>query len=240
MRTKITCLTRTFQRSQDDEFARSIRVRDAARRAFITVDTDQRLRKAAVSSYRPDRLTFEPRDMCYFWRDGVGWSPGMATVVSQVGQGHYFVDYGGRTFKQSAEQLSQVTERERLAQKDVRESQDHGRTVHHGSDEPELPQQPSQTSDKKQCCTCVTAGCLDAIKQRVSRNETRFQWVEGATMPADVLTKGKERRHVELLRMLLQTARYRIRVTFEMLEERRRARERKLLRHQERREASVE
>ena len=126
--------------SQDDEFARSIRVRDAARRAFITVDTDQRLRKAAVSASRPDRLTFEPGDMCYFWRDGVGWSPGMATVVSQVGQDHYYVDYGGRNFKQSAE---------RLAQEAVRESQDPGRSVDHVSDEPELPQQPSRTSGQE-------------------------------------------------------------------------------------------
>ena len=39
--------------SQDDEFARSVR-------AFISVDTDQRLRRAAVSASRPDRLTFEP------------------------------------------------------------------------------------------------------------------------------------------------------------------------------------
>ena len=39
---------------------------------------------------------------------------------------------------------------------------------------------------------------LSMIKQRLSSNETRFQWVEGATMPADVLTKGKEREHVEL------------------------------------------
>ena len=103
--------------SQDDEFARSVRVRDAA------VDTDQRLRRAAVSASRPDRLTFEPGDMCYFWRAGVGWGPGMATVVSQVGQGHCYVDYGG-IFKQSAEQLSHGTERERLAREAVRESQD--------------------------------------------------------------------------------------------------------------------
>ena len=73
----------------------------------------------------------------------------MATVVSQVGQGHYDVDYGGRIFKQSAEQLSHVTERERLAQDAVRESQDPGRNVDHVSDEPELPQQPFQASGQE-------------------------------------------------------------------------------------------
>ena len=51
----------------------------------------------------------------------------MATVVSQVGQGHYFFDYGGRIFKHSAEQLSDVTERKRLAREAVHESQDRGR-----------------------------------------------------------------------------------------------------------------
>ena len=76
---------------------------------------------------------------------------------------------------------------------------------------------------------------LSMIKQRLSRNETRFQWVEGASMPADVLTKGKERGNVELLRKLLRTARYQIRATSEMLEERHQARERKLLQHQEHR-----
>ena len=81
---------------------------------------------------------------------------------------------------------------------------------------------------------------LSMIKQRLFRNETRFQWVEGAKRHADVLTKGKERGHVELLRKLLHTARYQIRATSEMLEKRRQARERKLLRHQERREAGVE
>ena len=30
------------------------------------------------------------------------------------------------------------------------------------------------------------------IKQRPSRNETRFQWVEGATMPADVRQASEE------------------------------------------------
>ena len=134
---------------QDDEFARSVRVRDAARRAFIAVDTDQRLRRAAISASRPDRLTFESGDLCYFWRNGLGWSPGMATVVSQVGQGHYYVDYGGRIFKQAAEQLSHVTERERLAQEAVRESRDSDRDMDHVSDEPELPSQPSQFPEQR-------------------------------------------------------------------------------------------
>ena len=50
---------------------------------------------------------------------------------------------------------------------------------------------------------------LSMTKQRLSRNETRFQWVEGATMPADIFAKGKERGHVELLWKLLHTAQYR-------------------------------
>ena len=58
-------------------------------------------------------------------------------------------------------------------------------------------------------------------------------------MPADVHTKGKERGHVELMKKLLHTGRHQNRATSEMLEDRRQARERKLLRHQERREAGV-
>ena len=139
-----------------------IRVRGETRRAFITVDTDQRLRRAAVSASRPDRVTYETVHMCHFWRDGVGWSPGLATVVSRVGQGHYYVDYGGRIFKQSAEQLSHVTQRERLTHEAVRESLDPGRNVEHVSDETELPSTTiPNVRTRKQCCTCVTARCLD-------------------------------------------------------------------------------
>ena len=54
-------------------------------------------------------------------------------------------NYGGRIFKQSAEQLSHVTERERLEA--VRESQDPGRDMDRVFGEPELPQQSSQTSE---------------------------------------------------------------------------------------------
>ena len=71
----------------------------------------------------------------------------MATVVSQIGQSHYYVDFGGRNFKQSAKQVSHVTERERLPREAVRESQNPSQNVDHVNDEEtELPQQPSQTS----------------------------------------------------------------------------------------------
>ena len=50
----------------------------------------------------------------------------MATVVSQVGLGHYYIDYGGRVFKQSAEQLRHISERERMALEAVREAEPGG------------------------------------------------------------------------------------------------------------------
>ena len=71
----------------------------------------------------------------------MGWSPGMATVVSQVGQAHYDTDHRERIFKQSAEQLSQVTERDRLAQEAVQESQHPGQDTDPVIGEPELPLQ---------------------------------------------------------------------------------------------------
>ena len=46
----------------------------------------------------------------------------MVTVRSQVGHGHYYIDYGGRVFKLSAEQLRHISERERLALEAVREA----------------------------------------------------------------------------------------------------------------------
>ena len=63
------------------------------------------------------------------------------------------------------------------------------------------------------------------IMQRLAQRETRLQRVEGSMMPADVLTKGKARGHVDLFRQFTRTCRYRIKPTSEVLEERRSARE---------------
>ena len=65
----------------------------------------------------------------------------MTTVVSQVGQSHYYVDLEGRISKQSADHLSHVTERERLAQEAVRESQGSSQDT-----DPVTSEQPSQST----------------------------------------------------------------------------------------------
>ncbi len=105
---------RIVPESVEDEFVKTVRVRVAARRAFMEVDTDARLRVALRRRLRPGRLTFKPGDLFYFNREqGIGGrSPGMATVASHVGLGHYHIDYGARVFKQSADQLRHVSERE--------------------------------------------------------------------------------------------------------------------------------
>ena len=59
---------RDIPESADDEFARTVRLRDFARRAFIEVDTDARIRVALNRRHRPGRMTFRPGDLCYFYR----------------------------------------------------------------------------------------------------------------------------------------------------------------------------
>ena len=90
------------QRSHDDEFARSVRVRDAARRAFIAVDTDQRLCRAAVSASRTDQLIFEPGDLRFLLErcNGLESWHGCRRVSSRSRP--YALDSGGRIFKQQA------------------------------------------------------------------------------------------------------------------------------------------
>ena len=68
---------------------------------------------------------------------------------------------------------------------------------------------------------------MTMIKQRLLRHETLFQWVEGELMPADVLTKGRERGNIELLQKLLATSRFQMKPTEEMLERRKAKRDAK-------------
>ena len=57
------------------------------------------------------------------------------------------------------------------------------------------------------------------ITQRLSRNETRFQWVEGATMPKDVLFSPRAENEVtsSFCGSCCTLARYQIRATSEIL-----------------------
>ena len=76
---------------------------------------------------------------------------------------------------------------------------------------------------------------LSMIKQRLSRNETRFQWVEGVTMHQGKGTRTRRASEEAAAHCSVSDPR-----NLRDVEERRQARERKLLRHHERREAGVE
>ena len=68
--------------SQDEAFARFLsETQPAVLSSLQTPITDF----AGPQPLPPDRLTFEPGDLCCFWRGATGWSFGMATVVSHVG-----------------------------------------------------------------------------------------------------------------------------------------------------------
>ena len=109
--------------------------------AFIVVDTNHKLRRTLVFVFHP------PGDLCYLWRDQVGWTLGMATVKSHVGPVNYDSDHGGRIFKQSTEQLSYVIERERLTQDAARESRIPDQNVDHATVLSEQPQSSSQPTE---------------------------------------------------------------------------------------------
>ena len=56
------------------------------------------------------------------------------------------------------------------------------------------------------------------IKQRLQRRERRFQWIDGAIMIADLLTKGLARGNLTLLLHLLGKGVYRVLGPEELLE----------------------
>ena len=130
-------LRRDILESQDDEVAWSVRVRGVARCAFINVEVDQRRRTSCSN-----RFSSQPS---HSGRQGQGWSPGMASVVSQVGQGQHTND-GGRVLKQSAEQLSPVTQRERLAPEAAHEAQ--GSRSEEQHEQEDAPMEPPPQNEK--------------------------------------------------------------------------------------------
>ena len=73
----------------------------------------------------------------------------MTTVKSHVGPINYDSDHEGRIFKQSTEQLSHVTERERLKQDAARESRMPDQNMHHVtvlSEQPHSSSQPTESA----------------------------------------------------------------------------------------------
>ena len=76
---------RVVPESVEDEFAKTVRVRVAARRAFIEVDTDSRLRVALSRKTRPGRLIFKLESPCRIIRRR---ARGVATTRRLLGGPH--------------------------------------------------------------------------------------------------------------------------------------------------------
>ena len=116
---------RNIPESEAEGWARIVRIRDAARQAFIMSDTDARLRRAMSGTSRPFRTTYVSGDFVYIARrtsamsKDYTWLPGAATVVGPAGTGFYYVDYGGRFFKVTAEQMRPPSSSERAAREAV-------------------------------------------------------------------------------------------------------------------------
>ena len=92
-------------------YVRSTHIREAARKAMLTVDSEDRLRRAAAHRARPNRGPFEPRDKVMIWRKGrqekkAHWH-GPACVVG-VDQSRVFVAYGSKLYRCAPEQVRRV------------------------------------------------------------------------------------------------------------------------------------
>ena len=97
-------------------FRENLQKRETARRAFITADHDQRLRRAYLRRSRPLREVCQPGDSVMFWRDGKGNLPGQwhgpAKVIIQEGDNLVWISHMSRLYRCAPEHIRCLTSRE--------------------------------------------------------------------------------------------------------------------------------
>ena len=99
---------------------RSQEIRQAARKAFISLDDDEKVRRALEHRSRPQRGPFSNGDFVYYWRryagDGVGgrWH-GPGIIIGRVDASKIWVAVGNKVLKFAPEQLRQATEDQEAA-----------------------------------------------------------------------------------------------------------------------------
>ena len=99
---------------------RSQEIRQAARKAFVATDDDEKVRRALEHRSRPQRGPFSNGDFVYYWRryagDGVGgrWR-GPGIIIGRVDTSKIWVAVGNKVLKCAPEQLRRATEDQEAA-----------------------------------------------------------------------------------------------------------------------------
>ena len=100
----------------DPSYVKSMEIRQAARRAFIEYDHEDRVRRAMEHRTRPERGPFIPGCKVYIWRPGnvkpsgdrsYYWK-GPGTVIGNGDSSKYWVSLGSKVLKCSREQLRRL------------------------------------------------------------------------------------------------------------------------------------
>eukprot|EP00434_Breviolum_minutum_P025492 symbB.v1.2.022525.t1/scaffold1944.1/size145740/2 len=90
--------------------------RETARKAFITADHDQRLRRAYLRRSRPTREVHQPGDLVMYWRNGKGNQAGQwhgpGQVIIQEGSQVIWISHLSRLYRCAPEQVRPLSQRE--------------------------------------------------------------------------------------------------------------------------------
>ncbi len=97
-------------------FRDNLSKRETARRAFITADHDQRLRRAYLRRSRPSREFHQPGDLVMYWRNGKGnlhgqWH-GPGQVIIQENAQVIWISHLSRLYRCAPEQVRSLSQRE--------------------------------------------------------------------------------------------------------------------------------
>ena len=99
---------------------RAHEIRQAAHRAYITIDEDDKVRRAVEHRSRPQRGPFQFGDYVYYWRkyprDGSeGRWHGPGVIIGKHGDSRFWVAVGTKVLKCAPEQLRRTTEEQEAA-----------------------------------------------------------------------------------------------------------------------------
>ena len=101
--------------TESQEFLQRLARREAAKRAFVSADNCQKIRRASLRRSRPSRGSFSSGQWVMFWRNRVN-SPGQwigpAKVVLSEDQNVIWVTHMSRLYRCSPENLRYLSERE--------------------------------------------------------------------------------------------------------------------------------